>query len=54
MRIIKLGDDFKMIEKYNRIGEDIYDVADRYMEMAYEEMMEEMEEMEEESTNLKG
>ena len=24
MRIIKLGDDFKMIEKYNRIGEDIY------------------------------
>ena len=40
-----------MIEKYNRIGEDIDDVADRYMEMAYEEMMEEMEE---ESTNLKG
>ena len=40
-----------MIEKYNRIGEDIYDVVDRYMEMVYEEMMEEMEE---ESTNLKG
>ena len=42
-----------MIEKYNRIGEDIYDVVDRYMEMAYEEMMEEMEDVEE-STNLKG
>lgn len=53
MRIIKLGDDFKMIEKYNRIGEDIYDAVDRYMEMAYEEMMEEMEDVEE-STNLKG
>ena len=42
-----------MIEKYNKIGEDIYDVVDRYMEMAYEEMMEEMEDVEE-STNLKG
>jgi len=41
------------MDKYNRIGEDIYDVVDRYMEMAYEEMMEEMEEVEAE-TNLKG
>ena len=38
-----------MTDKYNRIGEDIYDVVDRYMEMAYEEMMEEVEEV-----NLKG
>lgn len=42
-----------MIEKYNRIGEDIYDAVDRYMEMAYKKMMEEMEDVEE-STNLKG
>lgn len=39
-----------MMDKYNRIGEDIYDVVDRYMEMAYEKMMEEMEE----EVNLKG
>ena len=54
MHIIKLGDDFKMMNKYNRIGEDIYDVVDRYMEMAYEEMMEEMREVVEEEVNLKG
>lgn len=39
-----------MTDRYNRIGEDIYDVIDRYMEMAYEEMMEKMEE----EVNLKG
>lgn len=39
-----------MTDRYNRIGEDIYDVVDRYMEMAYEKMMEEMEE----EVNLKG
>ena len=49
MHTIKLGDDF-MTDRYNRIGEDIYDVIDRYMEMAYEEMMEKMEE----EVNLKG
>ena len=40
-----------MTDKYNRIGEDIYDVVDRYMEMAYKEMtmIESMEEV-----NLKG
>ena len=53
MHIIKVGDDF-MTSKYNRIGEDIYDVVDRYMEMAYEEMMEEMEEESTEEVNLKG
>lgn len=52
MHIIKLGDDFKMMNKYNRIGEDIYDVVDRYIEMAYEEMMEEVEKTEE--VSLKG
>lgn len=41
-----------MTDRYNRIGEDIYDVVDRYMEMAYEEMMAEMEETEE--VSLKG
>lgn len=42
-----------MTDRYNRIGKDIYDVVDRYMEMAYEEMMEEVEETEED-VNLKG
>ena len=41
-----------MMNKYNRIGEDIYDVVDRYIEMAYEEMMEEVEKTEE--VSLKG
>ncbi len=41
-----------MTDRYNRIGEDIYDVVDRYMEIAYEEMMAEMEETEE--VSLKG
>ena len=43
-----------MTDRYNRIGEDIYDVVDRYMEMAYEEMMAEMEEESTEKVNLKG
>ena len=41
-----------MMNKFDRIGEDIYNVIDRYMEMAYEEMMAEMEETEE--VSLKG